>query len=147
FAAQVARRPDAVALEAGEERLTYAQLDARANQLAHLLRARGVGPESRVALCLERGVELVVALVAILKAGGAYVPLEADYPRERLAYMLKEAGARVLVTTRALGERLPTEGLDVVRLEEAREELARQPKHAPQSGVGSRNVAYVDFTS
>ncbi|WP_338270543.1 amino acid adenylation domain-containing protein, partial [Corallococcus caeni] len=147
FASQVARRPDAVALEAGEEQLTYAQLDAKANQLAHLLKAHGVGPESRVALCLERGVELVVALVAILKAGGAYVPLEADYPRERLAYMLKEAGARVLVTTRTLGERLPTDGLDVVRLEEAREELARQPKHAPASGVGSRNVAYVDFTS
>ncbi|RKH23190.1 amino acid adenylation domain-containing protein, partial [Corallococcus sp. CA031C] len=147
FDAQVARRPDAVALEAGDVQLTYAQLDARANQLAHLLRKRGVGPESRVALCLERGVDLVVALLAILKAGGAYVPLEADYPRDRLAFMLSEAGPRVLVTTRELGARLPTEGLDVLCVEEERESLSRQPTSPVVSGVGGGNLAYVDFTS
>ncbi|RYZ33588.1 MAG: non-ribosomal peptide synthetase, partial [Myxococcaceae bacterium] len=147
FSAQVARRPDAVALETADAKLTYAQLDARANQLAHLLRARGVKAESRVALCLERGVDLVVALLGILKAGGAYVPLEADYPRERLAFMLAAAGPRVLVTTRTLGEHLPLEGLDVVRVEEVGEALSRQPTHTPDSGVGGGNLAYVDFTS
>ncbi|RYZ33281.1 MAG: non-ribosomal peptide synthetase, partial [Myxococcaceae bacterium] len=147
FEARVARRPDAVALEVGDARLTYAQLDARANQLAHLLRARGVKAESRVALCLERGLELVVALLGILKAGGAYVPLEADYPRDRLAFMLSEAGPRVLVTTRELGARLPTEGLDVLCVEEERESLSRQPTTPVVSGVGGGNLAYVDFTS
>ena len=98
FAAQAARCPDAVAVVFEEERLCYGELDRRANQLAHHLRALGVGPETVVGLCLARSLDLLVGLLGILKAGGAYLPLDPDYPRERLAFMLADAGARVLIT-------------------------------------------------
>ncbi|WP_346728620.1 non-ribosomal peptide synthase/polyketide synthase, partial [Corallococcus exiguus] len=147
FSRQVAQRPDAVAVECGEEKLTYGQLDEKANQLAHLLRSKGVGAEERVGLCLERSVELVVALVGIAKSGGAYVPLEADYPQARLEQMVGEVKPRVVVTRRALAEKLPVQGVECVLLEEVQTQLAQQPKHAPRSGVGGRNLAYIDFTS
>ena len=89
-------RRDAVAVVLGEQSLSYAELDARANQLAHHLRTLGVGPETVVGLCVERSLEMVVGLIGILKAGGAYMPLDPDYPPERLAYMLEDAGAPVL---------------------------------------------------
>ena len=92
-----------------QEQLSYGELDRRANPLAHHLRARGVGPETVVGLCLARSLEMIVGLLAILKAGGAYLPLDPDYPPERLAFMLGDAGARVLVTQAALLERLPAE--------------------------------------
>ena len=94
--------------------LTYGELDARANQLAHHLRALGVGPEVVVGLCVERSLEMVVGLLGILKAGGAYLPLDPDYPPERLAFMLADAGAPVLVTQSALLDRLPAHGARVV---------------------------------
>ncbi|WP_163867066.1 non-ribosomal peptide synthase/polyketide synthase, partial [Myxococcus eversor] len=147
FAQQVALRPDSIALESADQRLTYRQLDERANQLAWLLQRHGVGPDSRVALCLERSVELVVSLLAILKAGGAYVPLDVDYPRERLAHMLEDAQPQVLLTSGALASRLPTEGLTLVLLDEVSDALERQPTSAPASSTTSRNLAYIDFTS
>ena len=98
FAAQVARTPDAVAVVCEDQSLTYVELDARANQLAHHLRALGVGPETVVGLCVERSPAMLVGLIGILKAGGAYLPLDPDYPPERLAFMLEDAGAPVLVT-------------------------------------------------
>ena len=91
FAAQVRRTPDSVALICERRELSYAELDGRANQLAHLLRARGVGPETRVGVLMERDVELVIALLAVLKAGGAYVPLDPEYPEERIAFMLADS--------------------------------------------------------
>ena len=94
FAAQVARSPDAIAVMFEEERLSYGELDRRANRLAHHLRALGVGPETVVGLCLARSLELIVGLLGILKAGGAYLPLDPDYPPARLAFMLGDAGAR-----------------------------------------------------
>ncbi|MGZ3457617.1 MAG: amino acid adenylation domain-containing protein, partial [Archangium sp.] len=147
FAQQAAQRPDAVALEDASRRLTYRELDSLANQWAHLLQRRGVGPDSRVALCLERSVELIVSLLGILKAGGCYVPLDASYPRERLVHMLEDSQPQVLLTSRALAARLPAEGLTLVLLEELAEELARQPVTAPVSATTSRNLAYIDFTS
>src|SRR5262249_23559678 len=98
FEAQVARTPDAVAVVFDDGTLTYGELNARANQLAHHLRALGVGPEVVVGLCVERSLELLIGLLGILKAGGAYLPLDPSYPRERLAFMLADAGAPVLVT-------------------------------------------------
>ena len=92
------RAPEAVAVVFASERLSYRELDARSSQLAHHLRGLGVGPEVVVGLCLERSPAMVVGLLGILKAGGAYLPLDPDYPAERLAFMLADAGARVLVT-------------------------------------------------
>ncbi|MFF5242816.1 amino acid adenylation domain-containing protein [Streptosporangium sp. NPDC000095] len=107
FEAQVARTPGAVALEFEDEHLTYAQLEARANRLAHRLRGLGVGPGSLVAVCAERSVELVVALLGVVKAGGAYVPLDPEYPPERLAFMLADAAVPVLLAQRAVLDVIP----------------------------------------
>ena len=101
FAAQAARTPDAVAVVFEDRTLTYAALDAHANRLAHHLQSLGVGPETMVGLCVERSPEMVVGLLGILKAGGAYLPLDPNYPRERLAFMLADAGCPVLVTQAA----------------------------------------------
>jgi amino acid adenylation domain-containing protein len=136
-----------VAVECGAQRLSYRELSERANQVAHWLRARGVGPEERVALCLERSAELLVVLLGIIKAGGAYVPLEASYPRERLAMMVEDARPKVLVTQRQWAGQLPTGGAQEVVLEEVWAEVERQPRSAVADGAGPQNVAYIDFTS
>ena len=107
FAAQAARTPDAVAVIFEDRTLSYAALDAHANRLAHHLQSLGVGPETVVGLCVERSPEMVIGLLGILKAGGAYLPLDAGYPRERLEFMLADAGVSVLVTQSALVDRLP----------------------------------------
>ena len=107
FAAQAVRTPDAVAVVFEDRTLTYAALDAHANRLAHHLQSLGVGPETMVGLCVERSPEMVIGLLGILKAGGAYLPLDPNYPRERLAFMLADAGCPVLVTQSALLDRLP----------------------------------------
>ena len=105
FAAQAARAPDAVAVVGEEESLSYGELEARANRLAHHLRRRGVGPETVVGLCVARSPAMVVGLLGILKAGGAYLPLDPGYPPERLAFMLADARAAALVTETALARR------------------------------------------
>ena len=110
--------------------LSYAALDAHANRLAHHLQGLGVGPETVVGLCVERSPEMVVGLLGILKAGGAYLPLDPNYPRERLAFMLADAGAPVLVTQAALLDRLPATprpAASVVRLDADWPAIARQP--------------------
>ncbi|RKH48164.1 non-ribosomal peptide synthetase [Corallococcus sicarius] len=145
FAQVVARFPDKVAIEFGDSHLTYRQLDARANQLAWHLRSLGVSTDSRVALSMERSLELLVSLVAILKAGGAYVPLDPAYPRERLTAMVEDASPRVLLTSRALLPKLPHEGLRAVVLEEL--SLDAEPTHAPPLAALPDSLAYIDFTS
>jgi len=109
--AQAARTPEAVALESGEHRLSYAELERRADRLAHRLRGLGVAPGARVAVCAERSVELVVSLLAVVKAGAAYVPLDPDYPRDRLDFMLRDAEAVVLLAQTAVRDRLPETGI------------------------------------
>src|SRR6218665_1895135 len=147
FEAEVARRPDAVAVEDAHQRLTYRELDTRANQLAWYLRGKGVGPDVRVCLCVDRSPELIISLLGILKAGGAYVPLDSTYPRERLASMVEDARPQVLVTTRHHLGALPTRNAQVVLLDEAHERISSEPTHAPHGGATARNLAYIDFTS
>ncbi|HEX6042090.1 non-ribosomal peptide synthetase, partial [Longimicrobium sp.] len=146
FGAQAARTPDAPALTHRGETLTYAELDARANRLANHLRGRGVGPEARVGICLERTPELIVGLLAVHKAGGAYVPLDPAYPRERLGYMMEDAGVRLVLTSSVLAERLP-EGADALALDALRDQLAAESADAPASGATPENLSHVIFTS
>jgi amino acid adenylation domain-containing protein/non-ribosomal peptide synthase protein (TIGR01720 family) len=143
-AAQARRTPDAPAVVFEGGVLTYAQLDVAADALAARLRARGVGPEARVAVCLERGPELVVALLAALKAGGAYVPLDPGYPAERLAYMLADSAPAVLLTHSSLAPRLPAHAaatLEIDRPGGAEPALAAGPDADPDG------LAYVIYTS
>ncbi|HEX2093879.1 MAG TPA: amino acid adenylation domain-containing protein, partial [Longimicrobiaceae bacterium] len=148
FEVQATRTPGAVAVVYEGEALSYAELNERANQLAHYLRRHGVGPEVRVGICLERGPELVVALLAALKAGGAYVPLDPRYPAERLAFMLADADVAVLVTEEgARGALLVPAGLPVVSIDGARAEIAAERADAPALEAGPRHLAYVVYTS
>jgi amino acid adenylation domain-containing protein/non-ribosomal peptide synthase protein (TIGR01720 family) len=146
-AAQAARTPEASAVSFRGEALSYAELDRRANRLAHHLRARGVGPETRVGVCLERTPELVVALLGVLKAGGAYVPLDPAYPADRLAYMVADSGAAVVVAEAHLAGRLPAEGVAVVAVDDERAAIAARPDGAPESGAGPENLSHVIYTS
>src|SRR5262249_58436870 len=116
---QVVKSPHALAVVHEELQLTYAELNTRANQLAHYLRELGVGPDSRVAICVERNLEMVVGLLAILKADGAYVPLDPSYPAERLSYMLKDSAPDVLLTQGKLEALFSglREGLPIIDLE------------------------------
>jgi amino acid adenylation domain-containing protein len=147
FVAQAARTPEAVAVLFEGAQLTYGELDARANRLAHYLVRRGVGPETRVGVCLERGPEMVVAILAVLKAGGAYLPLDPDYPAERLAFMLADSGAPLLLTRLPLPEGLASDSVEVVCLDAARERIEAESGRAPAAGVLPGNVAYVIYTS
>ncbi|WP_265569128.1 non-ribosomal peptide synthetase [Streptomyces hygroscopicus] len=153
FEAQAARTPDAVAVVADGERVSYAELDARANRLARLLVSRGVRAESVVGVCLERGVELVVALLAVVKAGGAYLPVDPRYPADRVAFTIGDAGVGLVLTTRGLTDRLARVGVVVVAVDDpvVTGELARLD--AGVLSMGEREVvmpehpAYVIYTS
>uniref|UniRef100_UPI003B3A99E9 non-ribosomal peptide synthetase n=1 Tax=Longimicrobium sp. TaxID=2029185 RepID=UPI003B3A99E9 len=148
FEAQVARTPGATALVYEGEEVTYAQLNARANRLAHHLRDRGVGPEARVALCVERGTEMVVAVLAVLKAGGAYVPLDPEYPEDRLGYMLQDSAPVVLLTQRSLAGRFDGSGVPMEVLDGDASAWAGQPDSDPVRGAPTPdNLAYVIYTS
>ncbi|HEX5870838.1 MAG TPA: amino acid adenylation domain-containing protein, partial [Longimicrobium sp.] len=148
FAEQAARTPDAVAVVFGDDVITYRELDARANRLANHLASLGVGPEVQVGIFLQRGPELMVALLAVMKAGGAYVPLDPAYPAERLDYMLADAGARVLLTEARLRERMPAEPrVAIVSVDGDRARIEAESTEAPESGVTSENLAYVIYTS
>nr|QEO74047.1 condensation domain-containing protein [uncultured bacterium] len=147
FEARAAETPEAVALIFDERRMTYAELNARANQLAHALQRRGIAPEVRVGVCLERSMEMVLAILGILKAGGVYVPLDPAYPQERLAFMLHDSQARVLITQHRQEERLPEFQGDVLYLEADATTLAGESEEQPDSRVVPENLAYVIYTS
>ncbi|HEV2145827.1 MAG TPA: amino acid adenylation domain-containing protein [Longimicrobiaceae bacterium] len=147
IAERAARSPDAGAVVSGGESITCAQLEARSNRLARHLRSRGVRAESLVGLYLERGVEMVVAMLAIHKAGGAYVPLDPAYPVERLAYMLRDCGARVLLTQESLAGTLALEGARLVRVDAEQEEIARHSAQALETAASPDSLAYVIYTS
>jgi amino acid adenylation domain-containing protein len=148
-AAQARRSPQASAVTFEGERIRYEELDRRSNQIAHLLRRSGVGPDVLVGVCMERSIEMIVALLAVLKAGGAYVPLDPAYPKERLAFMLEDAKVPVLLTEARLTDRLPPHGAKVIRLDADHESVAREPtsRVAPAPSEGPDDLAYVIYTS
>ncbi|SFH12235.1 non-ribosomal peptide synthetase [Pseudomonas sp. NFACC45] len=146
--AQVAKTPDACALVFAGQRLSYAALNAQANQLAYVLMEQGVGPEVLVGIAMERSVDMVVGLLAILKAGGAYVPLDPEYPQERLAYMFEDSGIGLLLTQRHLLEQLPLPaGLRSLVLDQPGDWLAGRSEANPVVELSGENLAYVIYTS
>jgi amino acid adenylation domain-containing protein len=147
FEAQVERAPGAVAVVFEDQQLTYRELSARANHLAHHLRKLGVGPEVLVAICVERSMEMIIAVLSVLKAGGAYVPLDPEYPKERLAFQLGDTKARVLLTQERLLGALPEHDGRVICLDRDWAEIARESEANPESGVTAENLAYVIYTS
>ncbi|NVZ79960.1 AMP-binding protein, partial [Pseudomonas gingeri] len=146
FEAQVERTPDAVAVVADQHQLTYRELDQRANQLAHHLREQGVEPDARVAICVERGLDMVIGLLGILKAGGAYVPLDPAYPVERIAYMLQDSAPAALLVQGATRGLLGDVAVPVIDLDPST--WQEQPSVGPQvPGLTARHLAYVIYTS
>ncbi|WP_330207838.1 non-ribosomal peptide synthase/polyketide synthase [Pseudomonas sp. AM14(2022)] len=146
IARQVAAIPDALAVTFAHKQLTYAELDAQANRLAHKLVELGVGPEVRVGVAMPRSEQLLIALLAVLKAGGAYVPLDPDYPADRVAYMLEDSRARVLLTEQAVALTLSVPGDTQVLLMD-QVSLSGYSTVAPQTAVQPDNLAYVIYTS
>src|SRR6187402_2135008 len=152
FEAQVAKAPDAVAVVFEQQQLTYNELNIRANQLAHHLRELGVRPEDRVAICVERGFEMITALLAVLKAGGAYVPLDPDYPSDRLHFMLQDSGPVVLLTQSHLKDIFTDipHRLHVLQLDDSAAVWQTLPEgnlSLEETGLTPNHLAYVIYTS
>lgn len=145
FQEQAQLTPHNVAVVCDTRRLTFAEMNARANQLAHYLRKRGVGPEVRVAICVERSVEMIVGLLAILKAGGTYVPLEPSFPAERIAFIKADSQVRVLLTQQHLSL-MPWTG-ETIYLDSDWPEIARESSEAPVEVASAENSAHVIYTS
>jgi len=147
FEMQVARTPDAVAVSFEGQRLSYAELHCRANQLAHYLRKAGVGPETPVAIYLERSVEMIVALLGVLKAGGAYLPLETAQPKGRLQYVLEDAQAPVILAQARTAQMLPEHRAQVICLDSDWPIVAQEAEETPATNTTADNLAYVIYTS
>jgi amino acid adenylation domain-containing protein len=147
FEKQVALTPDNIAIVFENQQLTYSQLNAHANQLAHYLQNLGVGTEVLVGICVERSLEMLVGILGILKAGGGYVPLDPTYPQERLAFMLSDAQTPVLLTQERLLPTLPNTQARIVCLDKDWEDIALQSPENPHSNLTSENLAYVIYTS
>jgi amino acid adenylation domain-containing protein len=147
FESQVERTPQATALICGHERLTYNELNSRANQVAHYLREQGVGPEVLVGVCCSRSIEMLVGIMGILKAGGAYVPLDPAYPTERLAAILEDAKAPILLTQQGSAGMLPEHAARVIRLDADWPAMAAMPATNLTTNATASNLGYVLFTS
>ncbi|MBX7222933.1 MAG: amino acid adenylation domain-containing protein [Blastocatellia bacterium] len=147
FEAQAARTPNLTAVEFEGIKWSYQKLNQEANQLAHFLIQQGIGPESLVAICVERSLEMMVGLLGILKAGGAYVPLDPEYPAERLAYLLGDASPAIILTQEKLAPTLPPTPAQVVVLDGRNPVWSGSSKENPESGVTPENPAYLIYTS
>ncbi len=147
FERQVDRTPDAVAASYAEARITYADLDARSNRLARYLRARGIGPDVLVGVAIDRSIEMTVAVLAVLKAGGAYAPLDPSYPSSRLAFMLQDTQAPVLLTTSRLAADFPGGGAEVVCVDARSAEILKESAERLVDTATSLHLAYVIYTS
>lgn len=147
FEQQVRETPDTVALICDDRQVAYRELNEQANQLAHYLRKRGVGPDTRVGVCVERSTDMIVVLLGILKAGGAYVPLDPDYPRTRLQFMLADAQVPVLITQEALLKNLPGNTTEIIYLDRLSEKIEGESKCNPAIVTSPEHLAYVMYTS
>ena len=149
FEEQVERTPDSIALVFEGKHLTYAELNSRANQVAHRLRTLGVRADVPVAICMERCLEMVVGILGILKAGGAYVPLDPEYPADRLTYMLKDVDAPILLTLQHVADRMPRHESSVLCLDTDWDSIAGHSDKKPiaSAAASGRDLAYVIYTS
>ena len=147
FEQHAVKTPQSIAAELVEQRLTYGELNQQANQVAHYLAKLGVGPNVRVGVCMERSPELLAALLGVLKAGGAYVPLDPAYPQERLAYMLEDSGASILISQSVVLPNVPQNNAAVLALDAERGRIAQEPHHRPQVEISPKNLAYIIYTS
>lgn len=147
FEQQVERTPDSIAVESQGHTLTYRELNRRANQLAHALRRKGVGPNTLVGISLERSLEVVVGIYGILKAGGAYVPLDPTYPAERLAAMMEGSDLRLLITSSALASRFSQAKVEIIALDASQQAFASESLENPLAGATPNDLIYVIFTS
>jgi amino acid adenylation domain-containing protein len=147
IADRAAATPDAIAVQFEDTRLTYAELDGSANQLAHHLQGLGVGPEVLVGICVERSAQMVVGLLGILKAGGGYVPIDPAYPDDRQAFMLESSAAPVIITEARLRDSLPASDAKIVCIDSEWATIARHPSVPPPSPSDPEQLAYVIYTS
>ena len=148
FEAQAAHTPDAVAVVCGETRLSYRELNERANQLAHYLQRLGVGPEMLIGACLDRSAEAMVAMLGVLKSGAAWLPLDPQAPAERLAFLLTDARAQVLLTQSSIADfKLEIDGLQIVCLDAERDKLAEESTENLHNEIAGDQLAYVIYTS
>jgi amino acid adenylation domain-containing protein len=147
FEEQAAKTPESIAVRAGDEVLTYAELNARANQLARYLREQGAGPEQKVGIAVERSVDMIVGLLGILKAGAGYVPLDPTYPKDRLAYMIEDAGISLIVTGNSFSDQWPERKWTEVNLDAVRDAIQAQADENLPDGAKADNLAYIIYTS
>ena len=147
FGAQVAKSPKAIALICGEQKLTFQELNERANRLAGYLISLGVGPDMPVGVCVSRSLDMVVAILGIIKAGGAYLPLDPAYPGDRISFILEDARAKIVVTQSAFLGMFQEQGLRMVALDRDEQEINRFPAIQPQTAVTVDNLVYVIYTS
>ena len=147
FEKQAAATPDAPALVFGETRLSYAELNARANQVAHFLRGKSIKPDTAVGICVERSADMIVGILGILKAGGAYLPLDTSYPPERLAFMARDASAPIVLSQKRLASNIKFEGSEVICFDRDWPRIAAASKANPANQNQSENLAYITYTS
>jgi amino acid adenylation domain-containing protein len=147
FEKQAHARPEAIALNWGSESISYGELNRRANRLARHLRAAGIGPDAKIALCIDRGPLAPVGMLAVLKAGGAYVPIDTNYPSERLTYMLSDSAPQIILTEERLLATLPAGNSQVIALDSQWDEIARHDASDPEKNVRPQNLAYLIYTS
>lgn len=147
FEAQAERTPYSSAVVCGAERLTYRELNGRANQLAHRLRSIGVGAESLVGICMERSIEMIVAIFGVIKAGGAYVPLDPQYPKGRLAQMLEDAEVRVLIAEQGLADELGKQAKTMISMDTEWASIASESEANPVTTITPDNLVYAIYTS
>ncbi|MGI8637632.1 MAG: non-ribosomal peptide synthetase, partial [Segetibacter sp.] len=148
FEEQVLKTPNAVAVIFEDKQLTYRELNERANKLAHYLQAQGVKEETLVPICIERGFEMTTGIMGILKAGGAYVPIDPEYPAERISYILQDTAASIIVTSKAVGSKIPqAQGIQIIEVDGSCVETNGQAINNPKTAVQPHHLAYVIYTS